>query len=104
MLLLARSAVAAGVGLGIYAIGQSLVASAIGTTTARYFGRAHHGAIRSPLGRIGVIATGAGPLIFGLSQRFTGAYSAALVGFAAICLPSLVGSFWLVQPSADPAK
>jgi MFS family permease len=97
---LAASPLAAIAALSLYAVGQSLVASAIGTTAARFFGRQHHGVIRSSLSRIGVIATGLGPLLFGLSLRFTGDYDTALIGFAVACLPALVGAHWLAQPAA----
>ncbi len=100
VLLWATSMLTAIAGMCTYAVGQSLVASAIGTTTARYFGRRHHGAIRSSLSRVGVIATGLGPLLFGLSQHFTGAYDVALIGFAALCLPASAASLLLVRPAS----
>jgi OFA family oxalate/formate antiporter-like MFS transporter len=87
------------VALSLLALGNSLVAAAIATTTARFFGRAHHGAIRSSLSRIGVIATGLGPLLFGLSQHFTGAVDAALIAFAAFCLPVMMTALWLRPPT-----
>ena len=75
-----------------------LVVATVGTTMARYFGRRHHGAIRSSLTRMGVMATGLGPLVFGFSYRLTSGYNAALILFAAICLPIAVASVWLAPP------
>jgi OFA family oxalate/formate antiporter-like MFS transporter len=84
--------------LSTLAVGNTLLASAVSATAARYFGRKHHGAIRSSLGRTAVIATGLGPLLFGLSQHFSGAFDVALVGFVALCTPAVVGSLWLAPP------
>lgn len=96
-------AVASGPGL-VYAcmvsfgVGQSIGASSAAATVARYFGRLHHGAIRSSLTRIGVFGTGIGPLMTGLSAKFTGAYDAALWGFAISCLPVIALCTLLSQP------
>lgn len=86
------------VAMVLHALGQSLVGAAVGATAARFFGRRHHGAIRSSLTRIGVIGTGLGPLAFGVSHRLTGGYQAALIGFGALCIPAAVASLWLTQP------
>ncbi|MEQ9319193.1 MAG: MFS transporter, partial [Polyangiaceae bacterium] len=90
--------------MATYALGQSLIASAVGTSTARYFGRRHHGAIRSSLSRLGVIATGLGPLVMGASVTATGSYRAALVGFGVICLPAGVASLFLKPPASPDAS
>jgi sugar phosphate permease len=84
----AESAPAALAAMTALGVGTTFVGSAVATTTARHFGREHHGAIRSSLGRIAVIATGLGPLAFGVSQRLTGAVAAALYCFAALCVPA----------------
>ncbi|MGP1345804.1 MAG: MFS transporter [Phycisphaerales bacterium] len=49
-------------GMSVFAIGQSIVGACGSAAVARYFGRAHHGAIRASLSRIGVIGTGIGPV------------------------------------------
>ncbi len=87
--------------MATYALGQSLVGATLATASARFFGRRHHGAIRSSLSRVAVIATGLGPLVFGASQRLTGGYQAALALFAALCLPMAVASLWLKAPPRD---
>jgi sugar phosphate permease len=93
-----RSAATMVIALVLYGIGQSMNMNALGTTVARFFGRRHHGAIRSSMTRIGVIATGLGPLVFGLSRRFTGGYGAALMVFALLCLPVALLSLRLSEP------
>jgi sugar phosphate permease len=85
--------------MALFAVGQSLVASSGAATVARYFGRAHHGAIRASVTRLGVIGTGLGPICTGLSANQTGAYSAALIGFAIICAPVALLSMTLRPPA-----
>ena len=104
LLMTARSELAAIAAMAAYAVGQSLVGATVGTTTARFFGRRHHGAIRSSLARMGVIATGLGPLAFGVSLRMTGTYNTALAAFTALCLPVAVASLWLASPAAKSAS
>ena len=99
-LLLWRTAENAVVALVVYAVGQSLNASAVGATTARFFGRAHHGAIRSSMARIAVIGTGLGPLVFGASHHLTGSYDAALMAFALLCAPVALAAVALREPVA----
>jgi len=69
----------------LFAVGQTLVASSANATIARYFGRRHHGAIRSSIIRIGVIGTGLGPIVTGLSANRTGGYIASTVAFVLMC-------------------
>lgn len=88
------------VAMATCALGQSLVASSVTATTARFFGRRHHGAIRSSLSRLSILATGLGPLAFGVSLHLTGGYRAALLGFFASCLPVAVAALRLVPPRA----
>ncbi len=87
VLMLARTPVSAIAALVLFGIGQSLAAASSSAALARYFGRAHHGVIRSSVTRIGVIGTGIGPVCTGLSIELTGAYNAAMLAFAAVCLP-----------------
>lgn len=98
-----RSGVMALVALAGFALGQSLIMAAVGATTARYFGRAHHGAIRSAVSRISVVATGVGPLVFGFSQSRFGDHDAALIAFAAVSLFVALGALFLRRPPAAPA-
>jgi len=87
----------------IYGVGQGLVAACASAATARFFGRAHHGAIRSFMVRLGVIGTGVGPLITGLSASLTGGYGAAMLVFLAMCLP-VIGLGLALRPPAPPSS
>lgn len=88
----------------VLGVGQSLLSNVVTTATARFFGREHHGAIRSALNRLAVIATGLGPLGFGLSDRLTGNYNASLLAFVGLCIPVAVGARWLRMPSGSPTQ
>src|SRR5690606_38247320 len=81
-------------------VGGSTAAACSSTALARYFGRRHHGAIRSSLTRLAVIGTGLGPLLTGLSFEFTRSYLAAQLAFAAMCLPVLLLALSLRPPPA----
>ncbi|TVQ31442.1 MAG: MFS transporter [Phycisphaeraceae bacterium] len=98
MLLLGQSIVAVCAAMVVYGLGQTVVAACGSAAVARYFGRAHHGAIRASITRIAVIGTGLGPLFTGLSVAITGAYVAALMAFAILCLPLAVASMALAPP------
>ncbi len=87
------------------AVGQSLGAACGSASTARYFGRTHHGAIRASLARIAVVGTGFGPLFTGISASLTEGYGAALLGFVVLCVPLVVAACWLAPPrAAHPAR
>lgn len=96
--LVAASAWLAVAAVVAYGVGQSLVAATTGTTAARFFGRRHHGAIRSYLARLGIVATGLGPLTFGVSHRLSGGYDGALVLFGLLCLPAALAATTLAPP------
>ncbi len=86
----------------VYGVGQSIVASCANATLARYFGRSAHGAIRSSIVRIGVLATGLGPMVTALSVEFTGSYSAAMIVFMLLCVPALAMCIGL-RPPPEPS-
>jgi len=88
----------AAVAMAVFAIGQTLVAASGSAAVARFYGRAHHGAIRATIARIGVFGTGLGPLVTGGSVYLTGGYSVALVALAVICIPVVVASIRLAPP------
>jgi len=85
-------------GMALYGVGFSTIASCAAATTARYFGRSGHGAIRSSIIRLSVIATGLGPLVTALSVHFTGAYDAAMIFFLALCAPAVAMCVRLRKP------
>lgn len=92
------------VAMSACAVGQSLIASTESATTARFFGRRHHGAIRSSLARMNILATGLGPLVFGLSHRFASDYRPALLVFVAVCVPAAFAAAWLTPPPLDKPR
>lgn len=94
---------AAAASMVVLAGGQTIVQTCTTVATARFFGRAHHGAIRSSLMRIAVIGTGLGPIFTGLSANRTGGYGAAVTSFAGLCLVVLLLGLGLRAPSA-PAR
>lgn len=85
--------------LALYGVGQSLVMACGSAAIARYFGRAHHGAIRSSVTRLAVIGTGIGPLITGLSEHLTGGYGLAMAVCAGMCVPVALAGLWMHAPA-----
>lgn len=81
--------------LAVFGVGQTLTGACAAAAVARVFGRAHHGAIRSSVSRIMVVATGVGPLVTASSAAITGGYTAALVGFAALGIVGALLVLWL---------
>lgn len=102
MLLLAADTLwQAGATMAVIGAGHSIASSCGAATVARYFGRAHHGAIRSSLTRVAVVGTGLGPVCFGLSVEFGGGYTPALLAFAAVCVPLAAAALTLRPPAAE---
>lgn len=104
ILMLARSPIAAAGAMVAFGIGHSIVATCSSTTLARYFGRRHHGAIRSSTLRIGVIGTGLGTVFTGASLALTGAYEAAMISFMLMCLPLIIFAARLRSPPLPDAS
>jgi MFS transporter, OFA family, oxalate/formate antiporter len=71
-----------------FGVSQSVISASVSTALARYFGRAHHGALRASVSRLAVIATGVGPLVLSVSNEWFGAYEAGLWLMAAACVPA----------------
>lgn len=99
ILMTAFTPLAAATGMAAFGIGQSLVATCSAATLARYFGRRHHGAIRSSTMRIGVIGTGLGTVFTGASIALTGGYETAMLIFVAMCVPLVALSAMLKPPA-----
>ncbi len=102
VLWIAPGAKTAAAAMVVFAAGQSLIAAAGSAALARYFGRAHHGAIRSSVSRLGVIGTGLGPVATGLSVSLTGDYAAAFITFLILCLPLVVLAMMVRPPDRAP--
>jgi MFS transporter, OFA family, oxalate/formate antiporter len=101
ILMFAWSPAAAVAGMVAFGVGQSITATCASATLARYFGRRHHGAIRSSTMRLGVIGTGMGTVFTGVSVAVTGGYTAAMVAFMLMCVPVVVAAGLLAAPKAD---
>jgi len=84
--------------LGLFAVGQSLVMGSGTPTIARYFGRAHHGAIRAAATILAVAGTGLGPVMLGLSLDGLGSFTPGLVVLAAMCAPPAIAGLALRRP------
>lgn len=62
----------------VFGVSMGLMVLVIGPTTARYFGRTHHGAIRGLQTTVNVIGTSLGPFVFAATETVTGSFSGAL--------------------------
>lgn len=98
VLLGADSRPEAALGLVLFGLGQGMVATVSVATLARTFGRAHHGAIRSSVTRLAVVATGLGPSVTGLSAHFSGSYRPALLLFILLSIPVALAAASLGRP------
>jgi len=82
----------------IFGVSQAVSIGVAGPTVARYFGRAHHGSIRAAATVIGIIGTGLGPVLLGLSLDRYGSFAPGLALFAAMCAPPALAAMWLRHP------
>jgi len=85
-----------------FGVSQALGMAVGPPTIARYFGRAHHGAIRGSVTRLGVAGTGLGPVILGLSLDELGGFAPGLAAMAFACVPLAAAALLLRRP-APPA-
>lgn len=90
--------------LGLFAVGQALVMGSGTPTIARYFGRAHHGAIRAAATILAVAGTGLGPVALGLSLDGLGSFTPGLIVFAAACAPPAIAGLALKRPGLSSAS
>lgn len=95
------------VGMVAFGVGQTIVGACGSAAVARYYGRSHHGAIRSSLTRIGVIGTGLGP-VFTAGTVFVAArldapiatgHAWAMLIFIAMCVPVGIAVIGLRKPA-----
>lgn len=82
----------------VFGVAQACAMSVGTPTIARYFGRRHHGAVRSTVTLLGVAGTGMGPVVLGLSLDRTGSATSGLVLFAAACAPLALAAAYLRPP------
>jgi OFA family oxalate/formate antiporter-like MFS transporter len=86
--------------MAMFALSQSAAMGVGAPAVARYFGRAHHGAIRSCTMLLGVAGTGLGPVMLGWSLDETGSSRPGLIGYIALCVPIFFGACFLKRPSS----
>lgn len=98
---LAPGAVLAHAGMATLGLGHGFIGAVAGTTLARFFGKAHHGAIRGASATAVVAGAACGPYLVGLVAEAVGSYSWATCGmaFAALPLP-FIG--WSLRAPAPP--
>ena len=91
----------------VFGLAGAFVQVNVGYLWADYFGRRHLGSIQGTGQTILIIGASLGPLPFSLSLDFSGDYSAALVGSAALTALVAVAAAVLLryprQPEPDPA-
>lgn len=100
----ASSAAETVAGMVLYGFAMSFSSASAAATTARYFGRLHHGSIRSSLTRLGVIGTGLGPLATALSEAWTGSYRPALWFFTVLTVLAAAAASTLAKPGPLRAR
>jgi len=86
--------------MAAFGLSQSIAVGAGTPTIARYFGRAHHGAIRAAATLLAVIGTGLGPVMLGVSLDVFASFEPGLLGFAAMCAPPALAGLALRRPAA----
>ncbi|MEO1009213.1 MAG: MFS transporter [Planctomycetota bacterium] len=83
-LFLSLGSVAIGVlAMACFGVSQAAATAAGVPTVARYFGRAHHGAIRGSVTRLAVAGTGLGPIVLGVSIDELGSFRPGMLVFVA---------------------
>jgi MFS family permease len=91
-----------GGGMAMFGASQAAITGVASPTIARYFGRAHHGAIRGTVMAAGVASTGIGPLLAGVGYEAAGqSFTAMLAVFAACAVPLTIGAL-LLRPPVRP--
>jgi MFS transporter, OFA family, oxalate/formate antiporter len=86
-------------GMTVYGVSQAVITGVASPTIARYFGRAHHGAIRGTVATATVLGTGAGPYAVALGRDLAGAdFAAPYLLCIALTLPLGIGAALLREP------
>ena len=82
------------------AIGSGLTMAVSETIWVRYYGRGHIGKIRGFVVTIGVISSGTGPFLMGISYDFLGSYDPMLWGFCVYVALLSVTSLFATKPGS----
>ena len=86
--------------MALFGLSQSVAAGSVPPAIARFFGRAHHGAIRACSTLLGVAGTGLGPVVLGLSIDKLGSFDPGLIAFIAACAALAAAGATLRRPNA----
>ena len=82
----------------LFGCGQGMMTIVAGTAWARYFGRAHLGAIRGTSLTAAVGASAIGPLAMGMSVDYFGSFAPSLWLFAAVSTAIAIAGCWATPP------
>lgn len=85
-------------GCVVFGCSQGLMTIVVGTTWARYFGRAHLGKIRGTSLTAAVGASAIGPVVMGVSADYLGGFAPSFWLFAAVMCAIVMASFWATPP------
>ena len=83
----------------IFGLAHAIIAGVGPPTIARYFGRAHHGAIRATTALMSVAGTGLGPVTLGLSLDRYGSFTPGLYVFIGLCVPLIIAGMFIKRPA-----
>lgn len=93
---------AAHLGMALLGAGSGLGTAVYAPTLARFFGRAHHGAIRGASGTLAVAGSAAGPFVLsGLAAVPSQDFGSALLFTSAVAFPFAWAAFRLRAPKAN---
>jgi MFS family permease len=95
---LAPTPVLAHAGMAALGVGHGFVGAVAGTTLARFFGKAHHGAIRGASSTAVVAGAAVGPYLASLLAGAVGDYSTAVAVIALACMPMPILAWTLRRP------
>jgi len=85
--------------MGVMGLGHGLGGAVSAPTLARFFGRAHHGAIRGASGTAAVAGSAAGPYLLSAAAGPLGGFGASLWLCAALAIPLVFAAICLRRPA-----
>ncbi len=95
---MADSVTLAHTAMGVMGLGHGLGGAVSAPTLARFFGRAHHGAIRGASGTAAVAGSAAGPFLLSAAGGPLGGMGASLWLCAGLAIPLVVAALCLRRP------
>ena len=86
-------------GMAVIGMGHGLGGAVGAPTLARYFGRAHHGAIRGLAGTAAVAGSAAGPYALSAAADVTGTFGHGVLALSALAVPTVIAALALRRPT-----